>query len=313
MTLVFSSSSSTDTAAAGRMVTDIPATHVRVPYFRRMAAQLDAAGLACRLEIDGQRYAGRAALDAVRAGQARAAWVNAAHLEPLDPALGVLNLPFFLGDQALAPPGRADAALQLVDAVTSAQGLRALGLMRGADQLFVAPRPLGGGPGALAGLRVRVAGPGVYEAIMQSLDAAPVAVPIPHIRQALAGGALDALFTSPGGWQDQLGLDAPHALRVPGLMRINYVMLADAGWFDALPAAAQSNLRSAAQRCVTHEWQAMARDDEEVLARMEKAGARIVQAHDLELWRERVAPMKGQLLARYRAAGVAFGALAGSL
>jgi TRAP-type C4-dicarboxylate transport system substrate-binding protein len=281
------------------MVTDIPATHVRVPYLRRMAQQLNGDGLPCRLEIDGQRHAGRQALDAVRAGTARMAWVNASHLEALAPALALFNLPFFLDDEALGAPGHASQALRVLDDATAPHGLRTLGLMRGADQLFAAPRTLRAQPEALHGLRIRVAGPGIYEAIMHALGAVPVPLPIPRIGQALAAGVLDALFTSPGGWQVQLGLRAPHALRVPGLMLINYVLVVDAPWFAALPAAARSALRQAADLQVTQAWQAMARDDEEVLAAMERTGAQIVVAGETESWRGRLTTLNDRHFAAH--------------
>ena len=92
------------------MVTDIPAAHPRVPYFHRMASLSNSEAVPCRFEVDGALYAGRLALDAVCSGNAQMAWVNAAHLEAVDPALGALNLPFFLGDDALADAARADRA-----------------------------------------------------------------------------------------------------------------------------------------------------------------------------------------------------------
>jgi len=293
------------------MVTDIPVAHPRVPYFDRMVSLLNSEAVPCRFEVDGALYAGRRALDAVTAGSVQMAWVNAAHLEAIDPALGALNLPFFLDDTVLADAARADRTLDLIDRRTEPSGLRTLGLMRGADQLFVSQRPLVPGPDALKGKRVRVAGPGIYEDIMRSLGAQPVAMPIPEIVNALAGGSLDRLFTSPGGWQTQLGMTAPHALRVPGLMMINYVLLAHAGWYEGLGPRGREVMQGAAQRCVTHAWSAMEQDDRNVLDAMAKAGAMITVDSDSGAWRERLDPLKARHFAQYPAASLGFRDLAG--
>ena len=293
------------------MVTDIPAAHPRVPYFHRMASLSNSEAVPCRFEVDGALYAGRLALDAVCSGNAQMAWVNAAHLEAVDPALGALNLPFFLGDDALADAARADRAVGLIDRRTAPAGLRTLGLMRGADQLFVSQRALAAGPETLQGKRVRVAGPGIYEDIMRGLGAEPVAMPIPEIVNALAGGSLDCLFTSPGGWQTQLGMAAPHALRVPGLMMINYVLLAHAAWLDGLGTRNREVLQSAAQRCVTHAWRAMEQDDRNVLDAMSQAGATITVDGNTRVWRERLAPLKARHFTQYPAASLGFRDLAG--
>ena len=183
--------------------------------------------------------------------------------------------------------------------------------MRGADQLFVSQRALAAGPETLQGKRVRVAGLGIYEDIMRGLGAEPVAMPIPEIVNALAGGSLDCLFTSPGGWQTQLGMAAPHALRVPGLMMINYVLLAHAAWLDGLGTRNREVLQSAAQRCVTHAWRSMEQDDRNVLDVMSQAGATITVDGDTRVWRERLAPLKARHFTQYPAASLGFRDLAG--
>jgi C4-dicarboxylate-binding protein DctP len=297
--------------APALMVTDIPAAHPRVPYFDRMVSLLNGEGVPCRFEVDGDRYAGRRALDAVASGSVQMAWVNAAHLESIDPALGALNLPFFLGDDVLADAARADRALDLIDRLASPAGMRVLGLMRGADQLFVSQRALPPGSEAVQGKRVRVAGPGIYEDIMRAVGAEPVAIPIPDIGNALASGSFDCLFTSPGGWQTQLGMAAPHGLRVPGLMMISYVLLVHAGWYEQLGSHGQEVLRNAAQRCVTHAWRAMEQDDRDVLDAMSRAGATITVDQEPRAWRDKLAPLKARHFARYSAASQGFRELAG--
>jgi C4-dicarboxylate-binding protein DctP len=231
-------------------------------------------------------------------------------LEELDPALAALNLPFFFDDRVLSQPDCVDGVLRLIDAITLPTGLRTLGMMRGADQLFVAKRPLGTTHQALQGLRIRVAGPGTYESIMRALGADPIAMPISHISRSLARAELDAFFTSPSGWCTQLELNAPFALLVPGLMLINYVLVIRADWIDAQSAHHQKAVADAASLCVTHAWQAMAHDDVSVLSQMERVGARITTTLDLPAWRCAVEPVRSRYFMEHPIVGAKFRAIA---
>lgn len=288
-------------ATLSSMVTDIPTAHPRVPYFERMGAQLNEgpARFPCKLVCDGDLYAGRKALEAVRNGSVQMAWINASHLEALAPELAVINLPFGPGDVGLREPARASALVRLIDSRSRAAGIRTLGLMRGADQLFASPTHDIRVLADLRGLRVRVAGPGMYEDILRCLDAVPVPLPIPAIRNVFAAGDLDCVFTSPGGWQTQFGPEVCHGTRVPGLMFITYVLIADAAWFEGLDEAGARTLQAAADRQVTWAWADMERDDAAVLHGLTARGASVRTVTDIEDWRRRTGGLREAVNARY--------------
>lgn len=274
-----------------------------MPYFERMCAQLDEgpAPFQCKLECDGDLYAGRKALEAVRTGAVRMAWINTSHLEVLAQELSVIHLPFGPGDAELREPDRASALARLIDSRTRAAGIRTLGLMRGADQLFASPRHDIRAIEDLRGLRVRVAGPGMYEEILRSLEAIPVPLPIPAIRDAFAAGGIDCVFTSPGGWQTQFGPEVCHGSRVPGLMFITYALVADAAWFEGLDASVARTLQAAADRQVTWAWADMERDDAAVLHGLTARGASVRTVTDIDAWRRRTSVLREAANARHPA------------
>ncbi len=282
------------------VVTDIPAAHPRVPYFARMLEDLRLTQVEWRMSCNGVAYAGSRALQAVMQGEARMAWVNSAHLESIAPELAVLNLPFGLDDDQMTSADRVLSLQAAMDFAARPKGLRVLGLMRGADQLFVAPARHFRTLPELAGAHIRVAGPGVYEKLMTSLGAVPVVMPIPHITEAFTHSMVDGVFTSPGGWQTQFGASTPCATRVPGLMFINYVLVALADWFAQLSAELAHAIRDAATNHVTARWSDMRRDDEAVLRAAESAGARVLLAEDPEAWRACVSPLRQDTLARHQ-------------
>jgi len=291
--------------AATLIATDIPFGHPRLAYFERMDERLNAqAGGAWphRLVLDGALYAGRQGLDAVRTGAVQAAWINASHLEALRPDLCVLNMPFGPGDEVLGDFAKARALVDWIDGHTRTQGVRVLGLMRGADQLFISPTRSIETPDDLKGLRIRVAGPGMYEALMRSLGAEPVVMPVPHIRDSFRSGALDCVFTSPGGWRAQFGLDVRLGTRVPGLMFVNYVLVAGAAWLDSLAPAHAAALCQAADDCVTRAWPGMQEDDDDVLQLMADQGCTVRTVADRAVWQRHVAPLGDATRQRYPAA-----------
>lgn len=293
------------------MVQDMPSGHPREPYVVATARAISGAmGGESQVEVNpgGRILPGKASLDAVRSGQANIAWVNASHLEAIDPRAGFINLPFGIDDKRMAKAETRRAVVDLLQRYMNGQGVVVLGLMRGADQLFVLPSKEVREAADVAGLRVRVAGPGIYQEVMRSLQADPVVVPIPEIGAALDAGKLDAVFTSPGGWASAVGKRAMHAAVVPGLMFITYAVVVNADWFAGLSAGQQRAIRDAIRHEVTDRWANMLADDEMVMKAHAKAGAQIwtaSPAQSLE-WRTRLAPVSSRFWERFPDTQAAF-------
>lgn len=277
-----------------RLVFDIPTNHPRVPYFTAMAEKVasETGGrLTLKANPGGKIYPGFASLEAVKSGEADLTFVNASNLERLDPRFGFINLPFTLDDASMTREKTRNGIVALLDELAQKQDLRVIGLMRGADQLFIFRDKAVNAPSDLSGLKVRVAGPGIYENIMRRLSAEPVVLPIPQMKPAYERGALDGVFTSPGAWTSQLGMAAPMATHAPGLMMITYVLVARKDVLDRLPAAERGVLLAAGREHITDAWDRMDADDRAILKDMAGKGAKIVTVGDLTPWRDAVAPI----------------------
>lgn len=283
------------------MVIDIPPAHHRLPYFERLRAALckgdDA--FACALTLDGANYPGSRSLAAVMTGEVEMAWVNASHLEAVAPPLALFNQPFGIDDAGMGRPGRSAVLLDAVDHQLQGTGVRALGVMRGADQLLVYQSGAITEIEAMAGLRVRVAGPGVYLELMQALGALPVEMPIPAVHEAFDSGQLDCVFTSPGGWKTTVYSTARHATWIPGLMFISYILVVNSNWLASQSANQQMHLRHSSDQEVTGAWDSMRRDDERLLDAMRAEGAQIHVVQDATRWRQRTAGMKLALAEKF--------------
>lgn len=300
-------------AGAPAMAVDIPPSHHRIRYFRKLVDTLStgAEPFPCSLLLDGNNFAGRQALHAVHARDVEMAWVNASHLEALAPELAVLTAPFVTHDLALGRTGRASAMVDLLDTALKGSGVRAVGLMRGADQLFVYPDGQFDDVSDLSGLRVRVAGPGMYVELMSALGAQCVEMPIPRIAAAFTSGDVDCVFTSPGGWRTQVFDSARHATWVPGLMFINYVLIANERWIASLSPEARARLRRTVDAEVTSAWSSMRLDDERLLDQMRSEGAQISLVQDLQPWKTKTASVSASVECRFPATVAALSRIQG--
>jgi C4-dicarboxylate-binding protein DctP len=188
----------------------------------------------------------------------------------------------------MAKPGVAEGVLALVRGYVEPRGLRVFALMRGADTIVIFKNRRVRTPDDMKGLRIRIAGPGVYQDIVRSLGAAPVVFPAIEMGAALARGAMDGIITSPGGWGKNVQ-DAPSASLVPGLLFYTYFLIADKAWFDTLAAGEQRALAESARVSVTEKWSEMQADDARLVADLVSAGARyaVVPADAVPAWRER--------------------------
>jgi TRAP-type C4-dicarboxylate transport system substrate-binding protein len=284
-----------------RLVFDIPLNHPRVPYFTAMAdkvAKATSGRVTIAANPGGTIYPGFASIEALMTGKADLTFVNAANLERLDPQFGVINLPFTVDDDGMRTPAVRRGVVELLDTLAQKQGLRVIGLMRGADQLFVFPDKRVEKPADLKGLKIRVAGGGTYEDIMRRLSAEPVVLPIPELKLAVDRGSLDGVFTSPGAWTSQLGT-VKMATHAPGLMMITYVLVARKDVIAGLPPADREALLATAHADITEAWGRMEADDVAILKGMAAKGAAIVTVSDLQPWREAVTPISASFAARF--------------
>src|SRR5882672_7453176 len=279
-------------AAEAVLVHDIAPPHPRYTQLTQMAAEVakrTQGTLTIAINPGGKvLYPGQASLAAVRNKTVPLAFINSAFLQSIDPDLGFLNLPFTITDPLMAKPGVAEGVLALVRGYVEPRGLKVFALMRGADTIVIFKNRQVRTPDDMKGLRIRVAGPGVYQDIVRSLGAAPVVFPAIEMGAALARGAMDGIITSPGGWGKNVQ-DAPSASLVPGLLFYTYFLIADKAWFDALPAGEQKALADSARISITEKWGDMQADDARLVAELVSRGAKyaVVPGDALAVWRER--------------------------
>ena len=291
-------------AAEAVLVHDIAPPHPRYTQLTQMAAEVakrTQGTLTIAINPGGKvLYPGQASLDAVRNKSVPLTFVNSAFLQSIDPDLGFLNLPFTITDPLMTKPGVAESVLGLVRSYIEPRGLKVFAIMRGADTIVIFKNRQVRTPDDMKGLKIRVAGPGVYQDIVRSLGASPVVFPAIDMGAALARGAMDGIITSPGGWGKNVK-DAPSASLVPGLLFYTYFLIADKAWYDALPAAEQKALADGAHVSVTEKWSEMQADDARLVAELVSHGATytVVPGDAAGAWREKTESVTREFAAKH--------------
>ncbi len=291
-------------AAEAVLVHDIAPPHPRYTQLTQMAAEVakrTQGTLTIAINPGGKvLYPGQASLDAVRNKTVPLTFVNSAFLQSIDADLGFLNLPFTITDALVAKTGVAEGVLALVRSYVEPRGLKVLALMRGADTIVIFKNRQVKVPDDMKGLRIRVAGPGVYQDIVRSFGAEPVVFPAIEMGAALARGAMDGIITSPGGWGKNVQ-DAPSASLVPGLLFYTYFLIADKAWFDALPSVEQKALADSARVAVTENWGEMQADDARLVAELVSRGATyaVVSAEAVAAWLEKTEGVTREFAAKH--------------
>jgi TRAP-type C4-dicarboxylate transport system substrate-binding protein len=304
-------------AAEAVLVHDIAPPHPRYTQLTQMAAEVakrTQGTLTIAINPGGQvRYPGRASLDAVQTQAVPLTLVNSAFLQSIDPDLGFLNLPFAITDESMAKPGAAEGVLALVNGYVEQHGLKALAIMRGADTIMIFKNRTVTAPDDVKGLKIRVAGPGVYQDIVRSLGATPVVFPAIEMGAALARGAMDGIVTSPGGWGKNVK-DAPSASLVPGLLFYTYFLIAHKAWFDGLPSNEQKALADSARLAITEKWSEMQADDARLVADLVSRGATytVVPGGAVAAWKERTEGVTREFAEKHPEAMRRFRAVAGA-
>ena len=249
------------------LVHDIKAPHPRLKYFDDMVDKVakESGGLTIAINPGGKIiYPGKKSLDAVITKKVPLTLVNTALLSSMDPRLGFVGLPFKISDELMENPHNAEVLINLIQAYLEPPGLKILGIMRGADTIFIMKEKHISTVEDLRGMRIRVAAPGLYEEILKSLGADPIPLPSKEIDDAFKRGELDGMSTSPGGWVLSGPIGNKGSL-VPGLIFYTYSMIADKEWFESLPSKQQRVLEDAAKACITDRWHDMKMDDTKVI------------------------------------------------
>ena len=287
-------------AAADELVlpSEVAATHWKTDYqneFAQKVGERTGGALDVKGFPAGQLYNEQDALAALGTGAVHMVWPVSVRLESIEPATGVLNLPFALSDEMMLNSCFNKGLTPLISGYVDPRNLKVLGFLRTADLLFIFKDREVAKMEDLAGTKVRVTGGRVFQDTMKTLQVSPVSMAASEMSTAMSQGAIDGVFTSPAGWAEMIGITGNHAWYVPGFSLSTYAVVVDKGWFEALPADQQAAINDTIAEIADRQWNEAKAADEKLIEKMKAEGAvvHVAEGAELQRWRDMAAANAG--------------------
>lgn len=289
----FLGAASAGVAAADELVlpSEVAATHWKTDYQNEFAQKVgERTGGAIDVKVfpAGQLYNEQDALAALGTGAVHMVWPVSVRLESIEPATGVLNLPFALSDEMMLNSCFNKGLTPLISGYVDPRNLKVLGFLRTADLLFIFKDREVAKMEDLAGTKVRVTGGRVFQDTMKTLQVSPVSMAASEMSTAMSQGAIDGVFTSPAGWAEMIGITGNYAWYVPGFSLSTYAVVVDKGWFEALPADQQAAINDTITEIADRQWNEAKAADEKLIEKMKAEGAvvHVAEGAELQRWRD---------------------------
>ncbi|MBC7137205.1 MAG: TRAP transporter substrate-binding protein DctP [Defluviimonas sp.] len=270
---------------------EVAATHWKTDYqneFAQMVGERTNGEISVKVFPAGQLYNEQDALAALGTGAVQMVWPVSVRVESIEPATGVINLPFAISDEKMANDCFAKGLTEVMSSYVEPRGLKILGLLRTADLFFIFKDDEVTKMEDLKGKKVRVTGGKVFLDTMDRLGISPVSMAASEMSTAMSQGAIDGVFSSPAGWSEMIGITGKYGWYVPGFSLSTYSVVVDKGWFDGLPAEQQEAITSSLNEISKRQWVDAKVSDEKAIQKMLDQGAVFHTADEVEAgrWRD---------------------------
>lgn len=228
----------------------------------------------------GTLYKDQDAVAALGSGAVHMVWPVAVRLEPIAPQTGVISLPFSITDQMMMKEGAPEALGKFLSQYVEPRGIRVMGVARTAELFFLFRDDFINDIDGMDGKKVRVTGGRVLQNLMRGFGASPVSMSAAEMAPALMQGAIDGIFTSPGGWEIVGTNAAPKATLVRDLSLVTYAVLVDNEWLKGLPEDLRKVVEDTTLELVRTNWPKAVKLDKESLQRSLEKGGELREVSD---------------------------------
>lgn len=250
------------TAADMVITSEIAATHWKARQMDVLAADITKrtnGRINAKVFHASTLYKDKDALAALSTGAVHMVWPVSNYLENVNPAYGIISLPFSVKDSMMQNDEFRAGLTPLMSSLVEDKGLKVLGIARTSEGIFLSKTPIAV-VADMKGKKIRIPSGRVLQNLMTRYGANPVAMATTEIATAFAQGAIDIIYTSPGGWE-MVGTMAKHATTVPGMQIFTYAVVVDKNWLAGLSAADRDAVLAATADAMKKQWpEAMAED-----------------------------------------------------
>lgn len=221
-----------------------------------------------------------AMIEGMRLGSVDGAVIHAANAATVVPELGLFSVSYLFRNgehfnRVVSDPAFRARVEELID--SKDLGLKFLGFYSaGVRNIYTRKGPIET-PGDLKGVKLRVMNNPVEAEIWSTLGAIPTPMNFGEVYQALLSGVLDAAENAPSVIESNRHFEAANTLVLTEHQRSVALLLMSKARFDALTEAQKTALIEASEIATKAERVRDAELNSEAVARMEKAGVKVVK------------------------------------
>ena len=213
----------------------------------------------------------------------------------------VFDLPFLMSDDARARQMLASPMMADLNKKLEAKGIEPLAYWDNGAHVYTANRPLIK-PEDFRGLKMRIQGSRVLDAVIRQLGAIPQIVAFAELYQTLQTGVADGQDNPPSNILTQKLYDVQKYLTVSYHGRLTYALVTNKKFWDGLPADLRAPLDRAIKETTEFFDETAARDNADALEKIRAMGK--VQVHDLtpeekKAWIARLMPVHKEMQGRF--------------
>jgi C4-dicarboxylate-binding protein DctP len=213
----------------------------------------------------------------------------------------VFDLPFLMSDDARARQMMASPMMGELNQKLEAKGVSPLAYWDNGAIVYTANRPLVS-PDDFRGLKMRIQGGKVYDAVTRELGALPQILPFSAVYQSLQTGVVDGEDNVPSNILTQRFYEVQKYLTVSYHGRLTYALIANKTFWNSLPQDVRAQLDRAVNETTAFFNETAAKDNADALDKIRASGKteiHVLTDAEKKAWIAKLMPVHTEMQSRF--------------
>ncbi len=213
----------------------------------------------------------------------------------------VFDLPFLMSDDTHARAMMASPMMAELNQKLEARGVSPLAYWDNGATVYTANKPLNV-PDDFRGLKMRIQGGKVYDAITRELGALPQILPFSEVYQALQTGVVDGEDNVPSNILTQKFYEVQRHLTVSFHGRITYALITNKTFWKSLPEDVRASLDRAVKESTEYFNATAAKDNADALDKIKASGkteVHVLSESERKAWISKLMPVHTEMQGRF--------------
>ncbi len=271
-------------------------------FFKELAEKYTNGRVKVEVYPNSSLYKDKEELEALQLGSVQLLAPSISKFGPLGvKEFDIFDLPFLIRDDAHVRQMRASPTMAELNQKLAAKGVSALSYWENGATVFTANKPLIW-PDDFRGLKLRIQGGKVQDAIARELGALPQILAFSQVYQSLQTGVVDGEDNVPSNILTQKFYEVQKHLTVSFHNRITYGLITSKTFWNSLPADVRAQLDRAVTESTEFFNTTAAKDNADALDKIKASGKtemHILTDAEKKAWIAKLMPVHTEMQARF--------------